>query len=278
MFGGLCGLILAATVGLGSSPVAGRCFDAGGSELFYLDVGQGEPVIVLHGFAMTFGKKLIAGRLAGALGPHYRLIAPHLRGHGRSDTPHDPASYGLVMVEDVIHLLDELGLERAHIIGYSFGGLIGLKLATLHPDRVTSLVIAGMGWLSPNQDLALAEALALALENEASLRPLLKLLAASPEQLSNLQPLIDAMDTKALAACIRSTPELVISEERLRNNQTPTLAVIGENDIFRASVELMREVKPNLTVAVVVGSAHSAAAAPDSLQRIRSFLEQAASR
>jgi pimeloyl-ACP methyl ester carboxylesterase len=272
---GICGLLaLSASLTLGSPPaISEGCFNSGGTQIYYLDVGEGEPVIVLHGFAMTFGRPLIAERLAEVVGSSYRLIAPHLRGHGRSDTPHDPESYGIAMVEDIVLLLDELGIGSAHIIGHSFGGLIALKLSTLYPDRVNSLVIAGIGWLGPSQNLGLTEVVAITLENEASLKPLLSLLASNPEQLSSLQAHIDGTDTKALAACIRSTQELILTEEQLKSNQTPTLAVIGDRDPFRSSVEVMRGVKPNLTVLVVSGSGHSAAAAPDSLRSIKGFIE-----
>jgi pimeloyl-ACP methyl ester carboxylesterase len=74
------------------------------------------------------------------------VIALDLRGHGASDKPRDPAEYGTPFVADLVRLLDHLGIERAHIVGYSMGAVITLKLLTVHPDRVASAVLGGAGW------------------------------------------------------------------------------------------------------------------------------------
>jgi pimeloyl-ACP methyl ester carboxylesterase len=76
----------------------------------------------------------------------YTVIALDQRCHGASDKPLDPAAYGIHLVEDAVRLLEHLCVGRAHVIGYSMGGLITLNLMTRHPERVASAVLGGFAW------------------------------------------------------------------------------------------------------------------------------------
>lgn len=67
---------------------------------------------------------------------------------------HDTEDYGLTIVQDVIRLFDHLKIEKAHVVGYSMGGLITMKLATENPNRMLSACICAAGWLRPNQEEA----------------------------------------------------------------------------------------------------------------------------
>ena len=73
-------------------------------------------------------------RVFQKLSKRYRVIALDNRGHGKSDKPYDPAQYGLELVDDVVRLMDHLGIAKAHVVGYSLGGFITLKLALRHPE------------------------------------------------------------------------------------------------------------------------------------------------
>jgi pimeloyl-ACP methyl ester carboxylesterase len=92
----------------------------------------------------------------------YQLILIDARGHGRSDKPHEPNAYKLKnFVNDTVAVLDELGVERSHFLGYSLGGIVGLGIGVYSPNRFKSLVIGGMGMaemdseeeIKRNQDL-----------------------------------------------------------------------------------------------------------------------------
>ena len=75
----------------------------------------------------------------------HRLILIDARGHGESDKPHDPAQYDLELrVNDVVSVLDDLGIDKAHFLGYSMGGRIGFGIAIHAPERVNALIIGGM--------------------------------------------------------------------------------------------------------------------------------------
>jgi len=101
------------------------------------EVGDGKPVVLIAGLGST---SRIWGTLPGALGRKLRVFAVDNRGVGQSD---DGGPFTLdSAVEDVVALLDDRGIERAALLGASMGGVIALKTAAAHPDRVSRLVIA----------------------------------------------------------------------------------------------------------------------------------------
>jgi pimeloyl-ACP methyl ester carboxylesterase len=107
--------------------------------LHYESAGQGEAVVLIHGLGanLAFWFMTIGRHLA----QRYRVITYDLRGHGGSSVT--PRGYMLPdMVEDLRLLLDHLGVERAHIVGHSFGARVALAFAIMQPGRVLSLTIA----------------------------------------------------------------------------------------------------------------------------------------
>src|SRR4051812_16634279 len=116
-------------------------FDSNGVKIRYVTAGKGEPVVLLHGWMSDAG---MWGRLdTNPAAGEYRLIAVDLRGHGKSGKPHEPGSYGPEMAEDVVRLLDHLGLPKANLVGYSMGAIVAGKVAATHPERVSSVVYGG---------------------------------------------------------------------------------------------------------------------------------------
>ena len=106
--------------------------------------GAGRPVVLLHGFPDSgnlWRHQVPALSVAG-----YRLIVPDLRGYGHSAKPADPQAYGLLQVaQDVTAILDQLGIDRAHIVGHDWGGALSWVLALVHPDRVDHLAVLSSG-------------------------------------------------------------------------------------------------------------------------------------
>ena len=114
---------------------------------------QGPPVVCLHGVVGHGGR---FRRLAQTFLPDRHVIAVDLRGHGRSgwEPPWDLATF----VADVCETLDDQGVGRADVIGFSFGGRLGLELAAAHPGRVRRLVLLDPAiQLAPDVALAFAE-------------------------------------------------------------------------------------------------------------------------
>ena len=106
-----------------------------GIEIYYAEYGAGEPVILLHG---GLANSDYWGNLIPALAPHYRVIVMDSRGHGRSTRDAQPYGYDL-MASDVVGLMDYLKIQKADVVGWSDGAIIGLDLAMNHPDRLDRL-------------------------------------------------------------------------------------------------------------------------------------------
>jgi pimeloyl-ACP methyl ester carboxylesterase len=122
-------------------------FQHDGFDIAYLDRGAGEPVLLIHGFASNARTNWDApGWIATLNDAGYRTIALDNRGHGQSSKSHNSADYhAAAMASDAVALLDDLGIEKAHVMGYSMGARISAFLAIAHPERVKSLVFGGLG-------------------------------------------------------------------------------------------------------------------------------------
>lgn len=115
-----------------------------GVQLSVLDVGEGRPVVLLHGFpdSSYLWRKQIPTLLDAGL----RVVAPDLRGFGESERPAEIGDYALGhSVRDVLAVLDALELERAHVVGHDFGAVVAWLLAALAPGRVGRLVAMSVG-------------------------------------------------------------------------------------------------------------------------------------
>src|SRR5262245_63512789 len=116
-------------------------------EIAYLDEGEGEPIVLIHGFASTAAVNWVfPGWMTTLTKARRRAIALDNRGHGASSKLYDPAAYhSATMAEDVRALLEHLGIARADVMGYSMGARIAAYLALAHPERVRSVVLGGLG-------------------------------------------------------------------------------------------------------------------------------------
>ena len=123
-----------------------------GCDLHYDIVGDGEPLLWLHGY---FGIGDDWRHVFGAAPPDgYRLIAPDLRGHGRSTNPAGRFTFR-ACADDMRDLLDHLGIDRVKAVGLSGGGLALLHLAIAAPDRVSAMVVVSAPTHFPEQARAL---------------------------------------------------------------------------------------------------------------------------
>src|SRR5688572_5921666 len=105
-------------------------------ELNYLQIGDGPDLIMVHGLAASLAYWYL--RIAPALAQHFRVTLYDLRGHGLSEMP--PEGYTTeTMAADLEALMDQLGIEQAHLVGHSYGGAVALHLAAFLPARARSL-------------------------------------------------------------------------------------------------------------------------------------------
>lgn len=108
-----------------------------GIELYYEEQGAGEPLLLIMGFTAHSMMWLMQ---VPALSQKYRVITFDNRGVGRSATPSGPYTTRQ-MADDAAALLDHLGIERAHVVGWSMGGMIAQELALAHPQKLNRLVL-----------------------------------------------------------------------------------------------------------------------------------------
>src|SRR5215207_1634468 len=206
------------------------------TRLYFEDEGAGAPV-VLHGGLLDSVADLRESDIAQALPrDEFRPIYVDHRGLGRSDKPHDPAAYSMLLrVGDATAVLDHLGIERAHFIGKSWGGRLGFGIGEHAPERMLSLAIGGnQPYAWPDSPLVriVSEALPAARE-ERSMEPLVRAFEnlwevrfPDPQRarwLDNDPTAIDAAWSAALA-------EGAISKD-LGRWRIPCLILIGAADV-----------------------------------------------
>jgi len=254
-------------------------FDSGGVPIHYITQGEGEAVLMMHGVLSSADRAWVGRGLFDAVAQAgYRVIAYDHRGHGQSGKPHDPAAYGLEMIEDAVRLLDHLGIERAHVVGYSMGGQLANKVRERYPERVLSLTMGGIGWFSASQsDFYTQVANAI---DRGSLEPLMRRLqpVGAPEptqdEIAQFSAVLQNLDAVALAALVRAFPPDV-AESSLRANRVPTLAIVGTLDPFKPNVDEMAGVMSNLRVVVIDGTNHSTTTQhPDFRRSLLAFLAE----
>ena len=226
---------------------ADATFDSAGVPIHYQDMGgDGEPVVLVHSFTSSSDMWTKAGFEPS---DDFRFIALDVRGHGQSGKPEDGGAYGTEMAQDVVRLMDHLGLEDAHLAGYSMGAEIALKVATEHPDRVRSLVAGGSGW-SPQEAFDVYAFAAMGLEEAATFGASVEAMMPPEVTDEQLTFLMDAMeqhgieidneDTAALASVARSMDELIpLSEKAIADIDVPVLGISSENDSELANIARM---------------------------------------
>ncbi|MFO0943123.1 MAG: alpha/beta hydrolase [Pirellulales bacterium] len=259
-------------------------FDSAGVPIRYEISGSGEPVVLIHGFLVNGQANWSMGDIINKLNKSFQVIVIDVRGHGRSGKPHDVEEYGFKLVEDVDRLLDHLKIDKAHIAGYSMGGLITMKMAMERPQRILSASVCAAGWLRPDQEEApeFIEAVASSLENGNGPLPLLERLNPSPDAATQARIkatnafLKSANDTKALAAAIRSFPKLAVTEQQIVDCKVPVQVLIGTADPAPTSIEQLKSVAPsNFKIVEIKNADHmSTIAAPLFSKNLLEFIEQ----
>lgn len=253
-------------------------FDSNGVRIRYVTRGKGEPVILLHGFTFGMQAHWIASGWLEALSHDYRVIALDLRGHGQSGKPHDPQSYGVEMVNDVLRLMDHLKLAHAHVVGYSLGGILALKLTEVAPARLFSVVVGGAGAVRDGD--AQHQAFRQAADMFDSVGPG-QLISdrfwpdKSRRPPLEIQQVVDSNDAAALAAVARGMLTIKTTEDALRSNRVPILAVFGEHDPIKATGAAMEGVARNFRMLTLPGLDHNSLAPSEEFKRaIREFISQ----
>jgi pimeloyl-ACP methyl ester carboxylesterase len=215
-------------------------FTHGSVEIAYLDEGQGEPIVLIHGFASTKDVNWVQPGWVGTLaGAGRRVLALDNRGHGESTKLYDPAEYHSVrMAGDVRALIEHLRLGRADIMGYSMGARIAAFLAYEHPELVRSMVLGGLG-MHLIEGVGLPESIAEALEAPSLADvtdPQGRTFRAFAEQTKS--------DRRALAACIRGSRQ-TMTREQAAAIKASALVAVGTKDPIAGSAEALAAILPH---------------------------------
>ncbi len=258
-------------------------FDSDGVQIKYVTEGQGEPVILIHGFVANAQLNWIAPGVFGALAKDYRVIAPDLRGHGQSGKPHGAENYGPQMAKDIINLMDHLKIEKAHIAGYSLGGFLTVYLTANYPDRIICSIPCGAGWSAPGSEReALTDEIAKSLESGQGITPLIKALtpAGRPqptqEQLDSMNKMLVTMnDPLALAGAARGIKALAVPKEKIAAITVPMRDIIGEIDPLKETVDALKGANPAVDVVVIAGGDHmNTFGDPAFAKALKDFIDQ----
>ncbi len=237
-------LLLLLATGPGAAET--QFFDSGGVRIAFEVDGEGEPVLLIHGFTASAVLNWGINGIKKDLAETFQVISIDNRGHGKSDRPEATQAYGIEMVRDSLRLLDHLGIDSAHLVGYSMGAMIALKMTVENPERVRSAFLGGMGWTRADD--------ATRKRYEGSNR---------------------AQTSAALTACYRRFWELGISESELLAIDTPIFIAVGEDDrLLETSVRPLSEIRPDIPVEIIPEATHASAVFKPALkQSIRGFLE-----
>ena len=233
-------------------------FQSGDVRIAFDDLGEGEPILLLHGFAAD---RRLNWRTTGwydlLVNAGYRVIAADARGHGHSDKPTDPRAYRPEGIAgDTIRLMNHLKLRKAHVFGYSMGGRNAAWLLYRHPARFLDGIIGGAGLN------------VLTVDDPATWESRGFRLTADNRKTKSLAiPSMEKVYRKvtgrggrlgALAACLLgSFPG--IDPRHLARVRAPVLVICGEKDTTSGSPIPLAEAIPGAKAVVIPGRSHVSA-------------------
>lgn len=280
----LVAVFVACSVWPKPADAADDVFDSDGVKIRYVTAGAGEAVVLIHGWMSDAG---MWGRLdTNPAAKEYQLIAPDMRGHGKSDKPHDAAKYDAAVAADVVRLLDHLKVEKAHLVGYSSGSFVAGKVAATHPHRVRSVVFGGQAPVIGavrESDFSEVELFATLVDEGKDLGAYLRAVLPAESKLTAEQAGAIAKltyagkDVKAFAAAGRGYKKLAVTAEELKRCPAPMLFIHGgnESDHVKGKVAAARKTLGRGELKVIDGGNHiTTLAKPEFGASIRTFLRR----
>jgi pimeloyl-ACP methyl ester carboxylesterase len=212
-------------------------------EIAYLDEGEGDPILLVHGFASSKNVNWVYPAWVSELKKvGRRVVALDNRGHGESSKLYDPAQYSIAeMAGDIIALMDHLDIARADVMGYSLGGRMTAWLGLNAPERLRSAILGGIGSAmieggGPGENVVRAlEAPSL----EDVTDPVGRTFRAFADQTRS--------DRLALAACMRGSRGVMSADEASRI-AVPVLIAVGTTDEVAGSAAALGDIIPGSEV------------------------------
>jgi pimeloyl-ACP methyl ester carboxylesterase len=262
----------------------GKYADFNGVKVHYIDRGQGEPIVLLHGGTSNLESWIRTGVVAN-LQRDFRVIAFDARGAGKSDKPRDPRAYGRQQALDVPRLLDTLKIDRAHIVGFSLGASTVAQLLTLHPERfLTATQAAGAGRSPKAANDPRIEVEAAEIEQSCISRS--RLYRQAPP---NAKPTEDDyrkreeqcradpnFDQYSVAASLRGYRDQAVTPDQMRSVKVPTLGIVGTLDHTLKDMQELKRLRPDMKLVLLEGVSHTGPTGiqgrPELVAAIREFI------
>ena len=192
-----------------------------GVNLHYEETGAGAPIIFVHEFAADHRSWEMQMR---HFGQRYRAITYGARGYPPSDVPEKPESYSQERAtDDILAVMDHLGIDKAHVVGLSMGGFASLHFGFRHPTRARSLVVAGVGYGAEKHEQA-------------------KFKAASEKMMGEVAKLVDPSD----AALDMATYERTVKALRGQFAKAFGATKLFVSDLNDTRLALAREILPEV--------------------------------
>jgi len=215
-------------------------FHNGAVEIAYLDEGEGDPIILVHGFASTKNVNWVYPTWVSELKKNgRRVVALDNRGHGDSAKLYDAREYEIAtMAGDVSALMDHLDIEHADIMGYSLGARMTAVLALRQPQRLRSAILGGIGIEGGGPGENVAEALEASSLDDVT-DPVGRTFRAFADQTRS--------DRLALAACLRGSRRLMTKDEAA-GITVPVLIAVGTSDEIAGSAQALGKIIPGARV------------------------------
>lgn len=237
-----------------------------GAALVYREIGEGRPLILLHGYFSTAEVNWVRFGHAETLAERgHRVILPDLRAHGDSARPHDPAAYPPdVLADDGLALVEHLGLTDYDLGGYSLGGRLTVRMLVrgATPRRA---IVAGMGLDAIERTGPGNEHFRRILTNPGRWE------RGSPEWMAEAFLQQVGGDPEALVLVLDTS--VGTTREELARIETPTLVAVGVDDVAHASAEALAEALPNGRYVELPGNHMSAVTKPELAVAIADFLD-----
>ena len=253
-----------------------RTVRVNGKDIFVAETGAGAPVVLLHGGGPGASGVSNYSRNIDALAEKFRIMVPDMPGYGRSTKGVDRTDPFGYLADHIRGMLDQLGIERAHLVGNSYGGACALRLALDTPERVDRLVLMGPGGVGTSRGLP-----------TAGLKSLLSYYGGDGPSLEKLRTFIheylvfdgndvpDALIESRYAASI--DPEVLANpplqrpaglgalwrmdftrDRRLTSLETPTLVIWGRDDKVNkpSGAAMLGKRMPNADVLITANTGH----------------------
>ena len=239
-----------------------------GIGINYESDGEGFPLVLCY---CRGGNATMWNPQVEAFSRDYRFIRFEPRGHGRSDAPEDPSAYGLdTSVEDLLGLLDHLGIEKAYVGGLSMGGGITTRFTLLHPDRVAGLMVIDSGSASGHahadeirsrttrvRELAFTEGMeAVGRYSIREVDSFVGRAARGPEAVEGIMEMFRALTPHGYTYSIEALDQAPVFDYRLCEITAPTLCIAGDEDPALEDVKFVHSQVEGSEMVVVPGAGH----------------------